>query len=454
MQRKEAWGYVMPPLTMVTLATMLRDGGWDVQVLDATVSAGGTDESLAEVHRFSPDVVVINTSTPTIEDDLEFTREVKSHFRDQVTTVAHGIHISVLYETVLRAEKGLDYCVIGEPESTVFELVEALDDGRSVKDVRGLACLDGMDVTTTGPRPFLTDLDILPIPDWSFVDLDQYRLPFDGERFLLVQTNRGCPYRCTFCNAYAYYGRKPRKRSIPHIMKELKQDVEYSGIRNFMIWAEEFILDREFVCALSDALVSESLVIRWVCNSRVDAVDRQVLERIHSAGCWNIAFGIESGVQSILDRANKGITLAQTENAVELAREVGLKVTGHVMLGLPGDTEETMAETHRFVKKLRLDYVQYYCAMPYPGTVLYDEALEQGWLNTEEWRQWEHNYSVLDYPDLKAKDVMHARTAYSLAYYLDPTVLSSVIRTHLRNPAHVLHFARTAKDFLSWIMKS
>jgi radical SAM superfamily enzyme YgiQ (UPF0313 family) len=454
MQRKEAWGYVMSPVTMVTMATSLRDEGHDLSVIDAVVDANDMNASLNLVLQGDPDIVFINSSTPTIDDDLRFAGELKRRISRDVVVAIFGIHPTVMYEEILRRMPLLDFCIIGEPEMTALELADALSVGRDPGEVRGLAWSEVGEIRKTDPRPFIEDLDILPSPDWSFVNPSNYRLPFGGPPFLLVNTNRGCPYRCIFCNANAYYGRVPRRRSVEHVMRELHQDVERFGVRDFMIWAEEFILDKDFVVALADAIINDGLSIRWVCNSRVDAVNRRVLGKIRDAGCWNIAYGIESGVQAILDRANKGITLQQTRNAVELSREIGLKVTGHVILGLPDETAETMEQTHRFVKELELDYVQYYCAMPYPGTALYEMALAEGWLNTRDWRRLEHNYSVLEYPGLPSRNVMSARSRYFMDYYLQPRVALSIFQRHIKGVRDIPAFASTVKDFMSWILKN
>ena len=452
MQRREAWGYVMAPVTMVTMATLLRDGGHAVSVIDAAADEADIEAVLERVTGSAPDLVLINSSTPTIDDDLRFAGILKRRTAGRAVTALFGIHPTVMHADLLQREPGLDFCVVGEPELTARKLADALEAGGDGTAVPGLAWLDGSEVRRSPPRPFIADLDSLPIPDWSFVDPARYRLPFGGPPFLLVNTNRGCPYRCVFCNAHAYYGRKPRRRSVDHIMRELHQDVERFGVRDFMIWAEEFILDKEFVVALADAIIRDRLPIRWVCNSRTDAPDRRVLKKIRDAGCWNIAYGIESGVQSILDRTRKGIMLAQTREAVASAREAGLKVTGHVILGLPGETDGTMAETHRFVKGLNLDYVQYYCAMPYPGSELYDTALKEGWLGAPDWRRFEHNYSVLDYPHLSARRVMSVRRRYFLEYYLQPKVAYAVVREHVVGARDLRGVASTVKGFVSWIL--
>jgi radical SAM superfamily enzyme YgiQ (UPF0313 family) len=234
-------------------------------------------------------------------------------------------------------------------------------------------------------------------------------------------------------------------------MQELETDVNRFGVNNFMFWAEEFILDRDFVMELCDAICSSGLNVKWVCNSRVDAVDAEVLAAIKKAGCWNIAFGIESGNQHILDSINKGITLEGIRRAVSMAKAAGLQVTGHVIIGFPEDTVETIRTTEKFVNSLDLDFVQYYCAMPYPGTRLYEDAVRHGWLNTSDWQKWEHNYSVLDYGELKASEIMKIRRRMLQRYYFNPARVIRTLRNHVKKPSDLLAFVSRIRGFLRWM---
>jgi anaerobic magnesium-protoporphyrin IX monomethyl ester cyclase len=451
MQREGAWGYVMAPVTMVTVATLLRDEGHAVRVLDCPAIAWSVDEIVAAAGSFAPDVVLVNTSTPTIADDVAVATRLRAALSSRPVIALYGIHPSCRYEDLLAPGGAVDCCVIGEPEVTARDLVRAVADGEGPSAVEGIAWLDGERLVVNAARAPLADLDELPIPDWSFVDTSRYRLPLNDERFLLVNTNRGCPYRCTFCNAHVYYGRRPRRRSVAHVMRELTNDVERFGVTNFMIWAEEFILDKPFVLELCDAIRASGLPVRWVCNSRVDAVDAEVLSAIGAAGCWNIAYGIESGNQHVLDALRKQTTLGMVRQAVSLARDAGLQVTGHVILGFPEDTRETMNVTEAFVDSLDLDFVQYYCAMPYPGTELYDRALQNGWLTTGDWEQWEHNRSVLTYDHLSAAEIMATRRAMLRRYYFDPRRVIRTLRNHVQRPAHLLALLSRVRGFLRWM---
>lgn len=452
MQRKGAWGYIMSPLSMVVMATLLRDHGHTVGVIDCPAVEDTFSAMLAEVARISPDLVFINTATPTIYDDIFAAGCIKQQSTHPVKTVLFGIHPSCRYTDLLLPENGVDFCIIGEPEYTARDLAAALRDGDGTKLVAGLAFLDDKgELVVTGPRTPISNLDELPVPDWSLIDTGNYRLPLNNRRFLLANTNRGCPYRCTFCNAYAYYGRVPRRRSVQHIMKELHNNVEKFGVTDFMFWAEEFILDKAFVLELCREITGAGLKIRWVCNSRVDAADEETMNAISSAGCWNIAFGIESGDQDILTRINKQTTLEQIRFAVTAAKHAGLQVTGHVIIGLPGDSRTTISNTEKFINSLELDFVQYYCAMPYPGTQLYDEAVSRGWVTTTDWHRWEHNFSILDYEHLKSAEIMKLRRKLMLRWYLTPKRLLNILKNNIGQSSDLFALIARTWGFLRWM---
>ncbi len=452
MQRKDAWCYVMSPVTMVTLATMLRSDGNEVRVMDAAGGGQSFSEAIGDACRFRPDLTLINTSTPTIDDDVAAARALKEGCGPDVMTALYGIHVSVLYRDLLKPGNGVDACLIGEPEWTAREIARALSADRDFEAVRGLARLGPSgEIRYTGAGEPAGELDELPTPDWSFVNTDLYRLPFTNEKFLLVNTSRGCPHHCTFCNAHVYYGRSHRRRSVGHLMRELRSNVDRFGVTHFLFWAEEFILDRVYVREVCNAIIDSGLNISWACNSRVDGVDEEILSLVRRAGCWNIAFGIESGVPEVLAGTRKNITIEQTSRAVALAKKCGLAVTGHVILGLPEDNEETMERTQRFVEGLDLDFVQYYCAMPYPGTRLYEDAVRGGWIRAANWSHWEHNVSVLDYPRLKSRDVMRTRRKFLTRFYFRPKTAAKMLGTAVRSPGGFQTLVRNAREFLRWM---
>jgi radical SAM superfamily enzyme YgiQ (UPF0313 family) len=299
-------------------------------------------------------------------------------------------------------------------------------------------------------RPFVRDLDDLPFPAWDLIRTALYRMPFSGERFLLVGTGRGCPHACTFCADRTYYGNRLRLRSPASVADELERNGRDFGIRDFLFWSESFTLSRRFAISLAEEIIRRRLDVRWVCNSRVDHVDRELLALFRRAGCWMIGYGIESGVQRILDSVRKGATVEQARAAVEASHAAGLQVTGHCVLGFPGETRADIVQTIRFALDIDLDFAQFYCAVPFPGSQLYREARAAGWICSDDWSRFEQNFSVLNTPQLSAEEIMELRRAAYRRFYLRPRLIARTLKqTH-----SLQQFGRLAgsvKDFLTWV---
>jgi radical SAM superfamily enzyme YgiQ (UPF0313 family) len=238
----------------------------------------------------------------------------------------------------------------------------------------------------------------------------------------MVAPVRGCPWGCTFCTAPLYYGRGLRRRPVPQVADEMAQNVERFGIREFFIWADTFTADRSYVQELCRAVLARGLRISWTCNSRVDTIDAETLGLMKEAGLWMISFGLESGSDAVLAASGKGITVAQSRAAVTLAHRLGIRVAGHFMLGLPGETEGTMAGTLALALELPLDVAQFYAASPFPGTALFDEALRKGWLKlgTAPNYNYSQERAVLTLPGLPPGRVDAFRRHAYRRFYLRP----------------------------------
>jgi len=186
------------------------------------------------------------------------------------------------------------------------------------------------------------------------------------------------------------------------------------------MWADTFTLNRDLVMEFCALIKSRNLKFNWMCNSRVDKVDEEMLVAMRKAGCRGIAYGIESGVQSILDSVKKGVSVKQIEKAFSLTLKAKIPSLGHVILGLPGETRETIKQTLNFLKKLNCDYAQFYCAIPFPGTDFYSLAKENGWLVTDDWSKFELNQAIIRTPFLSEEELrLYRKRAYA-SFYLRP----------------------------------
>ena len=449
MQRESCWTAVWAPISLATMAKVLREHGHEVKISDCIVERLDFDQLSEIAKEFNPGLLVANVVTPAIVSDLSTADLVKRAVSD-VRVAVFGIHPTALPEHCFSLSKGLDYAVRGEPEITVAEIADALEGERSVQSVSGISYRDEGGVVHNPARPPLENLDELAFPAWDLIDTNLYRMPFTRSRFLLVGTSRGCPYPCTFCADKAYYGTRLRLRSPRSIADELERNKRDFGVDEALFWSESFTLNRKFALAVAEELIERNLGVKWVCNSRVDHVDLELCQKLRLAGCHMIGFGVESGVQWVLDSVRKHVTLEDTRNAVAVSKKAGLDVVAHCVLGFPGETEETVRETIRFVKGLKVDFAQFYCAVPFPGSELYEEALAKGYINTDDWAMFEQNYSILDTPSLKACRVMQLRRKAYLQFYLSPHAIRSTLK-RVRSPRGFWNFLKMAFDFVRWL---
>ena len=449
MQKEGVWTTVWPPLSLCTMGAVLRDDGFEVKINDCP-SEGVNREGLRKILKeYKSDLLVFSSSTPSIKHDSKIPALAKEVL-PELKVAAFGIHVGVLPDDTFTMSPGLDFILKGEPEFSALELARALSAGDGFDRIAGLSFSLNGAVVHNENRPFYREIDDLPFPAWDLVDLDNYSLPFTGKRFVMVMSSRGCPFDCTFCVAQSYYGKKIRKRSAERIVDEIEWTMKTHGIEDFFFWSESFTIVKKNVHELCDEILKRKLKIRWVCNSRVDSVDRELLLKMKRAGCWMISYGIESGDQSILDRALKKVSLEQVERAIELTREVGFQMAGHFVLGLPGETEETLKKTAELSRKLDLDYAQFYCAAPWPGSRLYDMAVKEGWLNTDDWDKYEQSTMVMDYPEVSGQKVMEHRDRMVRNFYFRPRIIWKTMKK-MHSPTEFKNFLRMVRAYLDWI---
>ena len=449
MQKEGVWTTTWPPISLTQTAAILRERGYEVRVNDCSVEGVDREALRAILKDFSPQLVVMNSTTPSLNFDMTIPALVKEEL-PEAKVAAFGIHVGTLPEETFSMSDALDYIVRGEPEYTIADLADGLANETDLSAIAGLSLRRNGAIFHAQNRGFFKNLDEMPYPAWDLIDLDNYKLPFSGRHFLMVTTARGCPYDCIYCVAQSYYGRKIRMRKVPKIVDEIEYLGEKYGVRDFFFWSESFTIIKAAIKELCREILRRNLKVRWVCNSRVDNIDRELLELMKKAGCWMISYGIESGEQAILDAIKKDITLDQIREAVYLTRRIGFQIAGHFVLGLPGETAQTLQKTYDFACSLDLDYAQFYCASPWPGSEFYRMAKSEGWLASQNWDDFEQDKSVTNYPGLSADEITRFRNWASRRFYLRPKIVWRTM-TRMRSPAEVKNFLRMLRAFLTWI---
>src|SRR3989338_4224292 len=420
-QEASFWATLWPPLTLVTIAALLEREGHEARVIDCAASGMDARHLLSEAMSLGPSLVIFSTATASIEYDLLLAVEVKKMCGGNVVVAALGTHVSIMAEECLAQGPGLDCIMRNEPEMTCLDLARAIASKGHFDGILGLSFRDSSGEIIHNPdRPFIEDLDSLPIPAWHLIDINLYRLPLKGKPFVMVNPVRGCPYNCTFCTSRIYYGAKLRSRSLGSVLKEILHVKDRFGINDIFFWSDTYTLDKAYVKEMCRRMIKTKLDISWIANSRVDTIDPEALKLMKEAGCWMISLGIESGSQRILDEAKKGIRIEQTVDAVRMAHDANLLVTGHFIFGLPGETEETIRETIRFMNRLRLDLIQLYSAVPFPGTELYNMAVKGGWIEGAAWSDFRQDNVLMNLPTIRAEEVDRWIKKAVRTFYLKP----------------------------------
>jgi anaerobic magnesium-protoporphyrin IX monomethyl ester cyclase len=274
--------------------------------------------------------------------------------------------------------------------------------------IKGLGWRNDGHIALNWDRPFFRSLDELPMPMHHLLPFDKYRMPMIKGPYTFIVTSRGCPAGCKYCIKHVSYQYSVRLRSAEKLLEEI-QSLYDMGVHHVHMYADLFTINRDQVVELCKLLIENGPKITWTCNSRVDYVDEEMLTLMGKAGCELISWGIESGNEMILKKAHKGYRMEQAYNALRWAKKAGIKNWGYFIIGLPGETVETIRETIEFSKKLPLDIALFHVAAPYPGTPFFFEVVENGWFR--QGTNWEEvdmdQATVLDYPNLKAEDLLY-----------------------------------------------
>lgn len=391
-----------------------------MSVIDGSVELLDEEALRRRVRTMDPGLVVFNISTPTCETDQATVKTVADCVDAHRTAI--GIHVTALPEETLKRSK-LDSVVRGEPEQTVADLADVLAGGGGTDRVSGLSYTSKDGIHHNPDRPFIDDPDLLPTPARDLLDERDYFLPLPRRPYALIVPSRGCPHQCTFCAAHLYYGRKLRLRKAQRVVDEIQEVIERGTVRDIVMWSDSFTQDRRWVLDICDEITRRGLDVRWMCNSRVDNLDAEMARAMKRSGCTGISFGIESGDQRILDLMHKGTTTKQGRTAVATARAAGIPILAQFILGIPGETAESIKRTVAYARELDPDYAQFYCAVPQPGTALFEEAERKGYLDTRDWSRFELNQAVLSTDTLGSAELRRARVRAYLNFYLRTTVL-------------------------------
>ena len=445
--RKSREKMIWPQSSLAYLAAMVPDS-MSVRIIDAIAEEMSPEAFKAEIEKEKPRFYVSYVTGTTFAMDAKGIQWAKAA---GAITIAVGTHVSAVPQNTLELISQLDYVIRHEPEMTFKDIIDVTLRHGDASEIKGMA-YRGPDGKTalTPDRPLLESLDDLPIPKQHLLPLDKYRMPFLGSRYVWVLTNRGCPYSCTYCFEGVVWGKSVRYRSAASFYKELEYLAQHN-VRNILFLADLFTFDKKGVKELCELIIKNGLKVRWTCNSRVDTIDEEQARLMKQAGCWLIAFGIESGSQKVLDNVKKDAKVEDATRSINMCHRLGIKTWGYFIIGLPGENKQTVRETIDFAKSIPLDIALFHVAMPYAGTEFYFQSVANGWLNTNDWKHFDMNDSaVVGYDDFSAQDILKATKQAFREFYFRPVQMWRMSKMMLGSGDLGMVWG-VCKNFLSWI---
>jgi radical SAM superfamily enzyme YgiQ (UPF0313 family) len=383
-----------PPLGLAFLASALEADGVEVKILDLVVYPYSRKILESLLADFKPQMVGITAVTMTFDNAINVIKDIRQIDPD-VLTIMGGPHVTFCAQDTLKEYPELDVIVLGEGETSIVELARAADHRHRWGEINGIAFRKGPDICRTAARELVQDLDTLPAPARHLLALGRYRalgMPIS------MTTSRGCPFKCIFCVGRKMVGAKVRYRNPLEVVDEL----EYLSTLNFSqinIADDLFTANKNHCLAVCNEIIKRGLDIKWTSFARVDTVSEELLKRMKAAGCTAVSFGIESANADILKTIKKGITLQQVVEAVKACNRAGVIPHASFILGLPGETPDTIKETMEFGERLKSVGLSYgfHLLAPFPGTAVREQSHDYGIrILTDDWSEYHANRAIVE----------------------------------------------------------
>ncbi len=422
-----------PPLGIQTLAPVLRRAGHTVRMFDTCHPRMRAEDVAEAARQDAPDVIALSFLSVTAYPTLKaFARKVKVA-NPGIPIIVGGAFASINASRILADCPYIDHVGVGEGEDLLVDYLAHLH--LDLGTVAGLVWRSGGEIVKNVPRPLLRDLDAYPYPDRTSLPIDYIEsLPLDVpavlslDKFCTIQTSRGCPYTCIYCDIPSLAEGKWRSRSAEHVLGEM-QELSDQGYRSIYLTDDHFLLKRKRIADICNGIVDRKLKFHWGCEGRVDSMGIEVLPLMGKANCDMLAYGIEAGTQKMLDRLGKRQKLEQIELAVGEAKKHGIaRVHGFFVIGGPGETAEDIRETFRFAARLPIDTFGFNRLAVYRGTPLWNEYASRGIVDDD--RDWDKTFKCCDIdPDTVPNDEVNALRMKGYASLLLHRIVRSPVKT-------------------------
>lgn len=423
-------GTLYYPMWLAYATGILEKNGFNAKLIDAPARGYDIEFIQEKVRKHNPHLVVVDTSTPSIKNDIRVAESIKSINPDSFVMLV-GRHVSALPEETANMSSQIDGVAIGEYDYIVRNLAVTLRDNAPLSEVKGLLWRnrDTNELVKNEPMPLIEDLDGLPFVSAVYkrhLNISDYFYSHSRHPIVSIVTGRGCPHHCFYCcYPQTMFGHKLRLRSPENITKEFEFIAKnFPRVKEIMLEDDTLTVNKIHARNVADALISIGNKIPFSANSRAELVDVNTLRKLKRSGCRLFCVGYESGLQEILDNIKKGLSI---ETALEFSRatkKAGIMVHGCFMVGNPGETKETMEKTLEYAKELNPDTAQFYPLMVYPGTAAFEWAQSNGYLLTKDYSRWLTeeglHATILERPQLSSRYLIEFCDRARREFYLRP----------------------------------
>lgn len=368
-----------PPIGILHLASMAREYGYQVDILDAHAESSTIKQILKRVAEFKPQFLCLTAMTIMIDASAQIAKVVKEYF-PEIITIIGGVHVTAEPIETLRRYSQFDYAVVGEGEIVLVDFLDAWNKKRSLSEVQSLVWRYGDEIKVNQRRKFFKELDDFPFPAFDLVGknlFSHYRLSVFGTkkfRSVGLVTSRGCTGKCEFCDL-GVVGRGYRFMSADYLIQHLKELNEKYQVNDLLFYDDMFTGNRKRLEDFCNAMIAAGNPFSWSCCSRTDFIQYlDILELMRDAGCHTLEFGVESGCQRILDSMRKNVTKERIAEVIDRATKAGIKTKANFIIGHLGETHDSIEETIKFAKSLNVNYVQHTHMVALPGSGMYEHA--------------------------------------------------------------------------------
>ena len=439
---------IMPPLGLASIAAFLEKRNIEVHLIDCYAHPDALRQLKDILVQERPAFIGFSCTTSTFLDGVQLARFAKKEL-PHIQTIFGGAHVSALKEQLIESFPDVDFLVVGEGEETLYELITS--QGENPDQIQGLAYRDATGPVFTGYRRKLLELDSLPFPAYEKLAgfPDAYKLPifnYPKTPNSSCISSRGCPYACSYCDR-SVFKRSFRYNSAQYLYDHLHYLNSRFGIRHVNFYDDQFTFNRQRVADLCSRLIASPLKISFNCAVRADHIDHDLLRIMKEAGCWMISLGIETGDEDLLSQHRQNVNIDMLADKIRLIHQTGIRVKGLLMMGLPGESEQSIKKSMEYVFSLPIDDINISKFTPFPGSPLYKEVDKLGTF-TEDWVHMDCMDFLFIPNGMTKKRLDELFIRFYKSHYTRPKVLLGYAAMLWKSPDSWFRFTKDLGSFL------